>query len=99
MSIFLISMGLAFLAILVLLWQVISLKKQAIQTEQVLAEQEKRLIHHEEHLAKTLKIMHDLANNVHGQSELLEQTTSKVKNLEGQSSELVQLLKQNFLSR
>lgn len=92
MSIFLISLGLAFLAILVLLWQVISLKKQAVQTEKILAEQEKRLMHHEEHLAKTLKIMHDVANNVHGQSELLEQITSKVKHLEGQNRDLVDLM-------
>lgn len=92
MGILLISVGLAYLAILVLLWQVISLKKQALETEKVLAAQEKRLIHHEEHLAKTLKIMHDLANNVHGQSELLEQTTSKVKNLEGQNRDLMDLI-------
>ncbi|WP_173910340.1 hypothetical protein [Acinetobacter sp. Marseille-Q1618] len=92
MSIILISLGLAYLAIVILLWQLITLKKQAIQTEKLLADQEKRLIHHEDHLAKTLKLMHDLANNVHGQNELLEQTTVRVKKLEVQNGELVSLI-------
>lgn len=92
MSIILICLGVAYLAVLILLWQLIALKKQAIQTEKLLAEQEKRLIHHEEHLAKTLKLMHDLANNVHGQNELLEQTTVQVKKLEVQNGELASLI-------
>lgn len=50
-------------------------------------------VHHlEENLKKTLEIMQDLAKKMHVQQEVIEQTTTKLQQVELQNAELVNIL-------
>ncbi|MGL3045105.1 hypothetical protein ACSJMR_08480, partial [Acinetobacter pecorum] len=53
---------------------------------------EEKVAHLEENLKKTLEIMQDLAKKMHVQQEVLDQTTTKLQQVELQNAELVSLL-------
>ena len=53
---------------------------------------EEKVAHLEENLKKTLEIMQDLAKKMHVQQEVLDETTTKLQQVELQNAELVSLL-------
>src|SRR5690606_21950975 len=53
---------------------------------------EEKIVHLEENLKKTMEIMQYIAKKMHVQQEEIEQTTTKLQQVELQNAELVSLL-------
>ena len=78
------------LAVIFLIWLQFNQNDEP-RTEQGVPVEEK-VAHLEENLKKTLEIMQDLAKKMHVQQEVLDQTTTKLQQVELQNAELVSLL-------
>ena len=78
------------LAVIFLIWLQFNQNDEP-RTEQGVPVEEK-VAHLEENLKKNLEIMQDLAKKMHVQQEVLDQTTTKLQQVELQNAELVSLL-------
>ena len=78
------------LAVIFLIWLQFNQNDEP-RTEQGVPVEEK-VAHLEENLKMTLEIMQDLAKKMHVQQEVLDQTTTKLQQVELQNAELVSLL-------
>ncbi len=96
MDAMLIGVLILFLAIVMLLWQLIKLKKDFLALEQQLTEQQSRVQSQDENLKKTLAIMQDLAKQMHQQQEILERQSARLTQVEIQNAELVTILTQSM---
>ncbi|MFV5491135.1 hypothetical protein [Acinetobacter sp. ASP199] len=80
------------LAVIFLIWLQFNQAETGSELEGVAVEQ--KVANLEDNLKKTLEIMQDLAKKMHVQQEVLDQTTTKLKQVELQNAELVGLLAQ-----
>ena len=78
------------LAVIFLIWLQFNQVETGPELEGVAVEQ--KVANLEDNLKKTLEIMQDLAKKMHVQQEVLDQTTTKLKQVELQNAELVHLL-------
>ncbi|MFV5311181.1 hypothetical protein VXN68_03045 [Acinetobacter schindleri] len=78
------------LAVIFLIWLQFNQVETGSELEGVAVEQ--KVANLEDNLKKTLEIMQDLAKKMHVQQEVLDQTTTKLKQVELQNAELVHLL-------
>ena len=80
------------IAVIFLIWAQFTNQGAALSEIQLNQQLEKRVIHLEENLKKTLEIMQDLAKKMHIQQEVIDKTTTKLSQVELQNAELVGLL-------
>ncbi|KGT48008.1 MULTISPECIES: hypothetical protein [Acinetobacter] len=78
------------LAVIFLIWLQFNRVEIGPESDGVAVEQ--KVANLEDNLKKTLEIMQDLAKKMHVQQEVLDQTSAKLKQVELQNAELVQLL-------
>lgn len=77
-----------YLAMMFVIWQMGKLKKENLEWL-------KHVQNHEQHLKQTLQIMQDLAKKMHVQQEVLDNTSTRLTQVEFQNAELIKILQQN----
>ena len=80
------------IAVIFLIWAQFTNQGAALSEIQLNQQLEKKVVHLEENLRKTLEIMQDLAKKMHIQQEVIDKTTTKLNQVESQNAELVGLL-------
>jgi len=77
------------------IWQMGKLKKENLEWLKHAQNHEQQIHAQEQHLKQTLQIMQDLAKKMHVQQEVLDNTSTRLTQVEFQNAELIKILQQN----
>lgn len=84
-----------YLAMMFVIWQMGKLKKENLEWLKHVQNYEQQIHAQEQHLKQTLQIMQDLAKKMHVQQEVLDNTSTRLTQVEFQNGELIKILQQN----
>lgn len=84
-----------YLAMMFVIWQMGKLKKENLEWLKLVQNHEQQIHAQEQHLKQTLQIMQDLAKKMHVQQEVLDNTSTRLTQVEFQNAELIKILQQN----
>lgn len=90
-----VGMGIIYLAMMLLIWQMGKLSKENRALAEVVEIKTQKIQSQEQHLKQTLEIMQDLAKKMHVQQEVLDNTSNRLTQVEFQNAELIKILQRN----
>lgn len=84
-----------YLAMMFVIWQMGKLKKENLEWLKHVQNHEQQIHAQEQHLKQALQIMQDLAKKMHVQQQVLDNTSTRLTQVEFQNAELIKILQQN----
>ncbi|WEE37854.1 MULTISPECIES: hypothetical protein [unclassified Acinetobacter] len=84
-----------YLAMMFVIWQMGKLKKENLEWLKHVQNHGQQIHAQEQHLKQALQIMQDLAKKMHIQQQVLDNTSTRLTQVEFQNAELIKILQQN----
>lgn len=91
-----VSLGIIYLAMMLLIWQIGKLSKENKVLVQEVEITTQKTQSQEQNLKQTLEIMQELAKKMHVQQEVLDNTSNRLTQVEFQNAELIKILQRNI---
>lgn len=91
-----VSLGIIYLAMMLLIWQIGKLSKENKVLAQEIKITTQKTQSQEQNLKQTLGIMQELAKKMHVQQEVLDNTSNRLTQVEFQNAELIKILQRNI---
>ena len=91
-----VSLGIIYLAMMLLIWQIGKLSKENKVLMQEIEITTQKTQSQEQNLKQTLEIMQELAKKMHVQQEVLDNTSNRLTQVEFQNAELIKILQRNI---
>ena len=91
-----VSLGIIYLAMMLLIWQIGKLSKENKVLVQEIEITTQKTQSQEQNLKQTLGIMQELAKKMHVQQEVLDNTSHRLTEVEFQNAELIKILQRNI---
>lgn len=91
-----VSLGIIYLAMMLLIWQIGKLSKENKVLAQEIEITTQKTQSQEQNLKQTLGIMQELAKKMHVQQEVLDNTSHRLTEVEFQNAELIKILQRNI---
>lgn len=91
-----VSLGIIYLAMMLLIWQIGKLSKENKVLVQEVEITTQKTQSQEQNLKQTLEIMQELAKKMHVQQEVLDNTSHRLTEVEFQNAELIKILQRNI---
>ena len=91
-----VSLGIIYLAMMLLIWQIGKLSKENKVLMQEIEITTQKTQSQEKNLKQTLEIMQELAKKMHVQQEVLDNTSNRLTQVEFQNAELIKILQRNI---
>ena len=91
-----VSLGIIYLAMMLLIWQIGKLSKENKVLVQEVEITTQKTQSQEQNLKQTLEIMQELAKKMHVQQEVLDNTSNRLTQVEFQNAELIKVLQRNI---
>ena len=91
-----VSLGIIYLAMMLLIWQIGKLSKENKVLAQEIEITTQKTQSQEQNLKQTLEIMQELAKKMHVQQEVLDNTSHRLTEVEFQNAELIKILQRNI---
>ena len=91
-----VSLGIIYLAMMLLIWQIGKLSKENKVLMQEIEITTQKTQSQEQNLKQTLGIMQELAKKMHVQQEVLDNTSHRLTEVEFQNAELIKILQRNI---
>ena len=91
-----VSLGIIYLAMMLLIWQIGKLSKENKVLAQEIEITTQKTQSQEQNLKQTLEIMQELAKKMHVQQEVLDNTSNRLTQVEFQNAELIKILQRNI---
>ena len=91
-----VSLGIIYLAMMLLIWQIGKLSKENKVLAQEIKITTQKTQSQEQNLKQTLGIMQELAKKMHVQQEVLDNTSHRLTEVEFQNAELIKILQRNI---
>ena len=91
-----VSLGIIYLAMMLLIWQIGKLSKENKVLAQEIEITTQKTQSQEQNLKQTLGIMQELAKKMHVQQEVLDNTSNRLTQVEFQNAELIKILQRNI---
>ena len=91
-----VSLGIIYLAMMLLIWQIGKLSKENKVLMQEIEITTQKTQSQEQNLKQTLEIMQELAKKMHVQQEVLDNTSHRLTEVEFQNAELIKILQRNI---
>ena len=91
-----VSLGIIYLAMMLLIWQIGKLSKENKVLVQEVEITTQKTQSQEQNLKQTLGIMQELAKKMHVQQEVLDNTSHRLTEVEFQNAELIKILQRNI---